>query len=164
MLGYILRRIGMMIPTLVVISIISFVIIQLPPGDYLTSYAMALRASGEEVDEVEIENLRQRYGLGQPVYVQYYKWISGIILRGDWGQSMEWRKPVKDLIWERLALTVFLSLIAISVSWFVAIPVGLIFDSHTSSYGSTSELFMQLVKRSASVIKQINILIIFIPP
>jgi len=133
MLGYILRRIAMMIPTLVVISIISFVIIQLPPGDYLTSYAMALAASGEAVDETEIENLRQRYGLGQPVYVQYYKWISGILLRGDWGQSMEWRKPVKDLIWERMALTVFLSLIAISVSWFVAIPVGVFSAVHQYS-------------------------------
>jgi peptide/nickel transport system permease protein len=111
MLGYILRRVGMMIPTLIVISMLSFIIIQLPPGDYLTSYAMALRQSGEEVDEIEIAMLRERYGLGQPVYVQYYKWISGIILRGDWGQSMEWRKPVKDLIWERMALTVFLSLI-----------------------------------------------------
>jgi len=124
MLGYILRRIGMMIPTLAIISVISFVIIQLPPGDYLTSYAATLRATGDAVDEAEIESLRLRYGLGEPIYVQYYKWMSGILLRGDWGQSMEWRKPVKDLIWERMALTVFLSLIAISVSWFIAIPVG----------------------------------------
>jgi peptide/nickel transport system permease protein len=124
MLGYILRRIAMMIPTLAIISIISFVIIQLPPGDYLTSYAATLRATGDAVDEAEIESLRQRYGLGQPVYVQYYKWMSGILLHGDWGQSMEWQKPVKELIWERMALTVFLSLVAISVSWFIAIPVG----------------------------------------
>jgi len=123
----------MMIPTLIVISMLSFVIIQLPPGDYLTSYVMNLRQSGEEVDEIEIQNLRQRYGLGQPVYVQYYKWISGILLRGDWGQSMEWRKPVKDLIWERMALTVFLSLIAISVSWFIAIPVGVFSATHQYS-------------------------------
>jgi peptide/nickel transport system permease protein len=124
MLGYILRRIGMMIPTLVVISMLSFVIIQLPPGDYLTSYVATLRATGDEVDQAELESLQQRYGLGQPIYVQYYKWISGIILHGDWGQSMEWRKPVKELIWERMALTVFLSLVSITVSWFVAIPVG----------------------------------------
>ena len=133
MLGYILRRIGMMIPTLAIISIISFVIIQLPPGDYLTSYAATLRATGDAVDEAEIASLRERYGLGQPVYVQYYKWMSGILLRGDWGQSMEWRKPVKDLIWERMALTVFLSLIAISVSWFVAIPVGVFSAVHQYS-------------------------------
>ncbi|MBN1873635.1 MAG: ABC transporter permease [Anaerolineae bacterium] len=124
MVGYILRRVGMMIPTILVISVISFVIIQLPPGDYLTSYAMGLRQQGEYVDEAELEALRVRYGLGQPVYVQYWKWISGIILRGDWGQSMEWQRPVKDLIWDRMALTVFLSLISVLVSWFVAIPVG----------------------------------------
>ncbi len=133
MLRYILRRILMMFPTLVVISMISFVIIQLPPGDYLTSYVMQLRQEGEDVDEEEIEMLERRYGLGQPVYVQYYKWASGILLRGDWGQSMEWRKPVKDLIWERMALTVFLSLIAISVSWFIAIPVGVFSATHQYS-------------------------------
>ena len=85
------------------------------------------------MDEIEIQRLRERYGLGQPVYVQYYKWISGILLHGDWGQSMEWRKPVKDLIWERMALTVFLSLIAISVSWFIAIPVGVFSAVHQYS-------------------------------
>lgn len=133
MLRYILRRVLMMVPTLVVISMISFVIIQLPPGDYLTSYVMQLRQEGEDVDEEEIEMLERRYGLGQPIYVQYYKWASGILLRGDWGQSMEWRKPVKDLIWERMALTVFLSLIAISVSWFIAIPVGVFSATHQYS-------------------------------
>ncbi|MEJ5311359.1 MAG: ABC transporter permease [Anaerolineae bacterium] len=133
MLGYILRRIGMMIPTLIVISMLSFVIIQLPPGDYLTSYAASLRATGDAVDEAELASLRERYGLGQPIYVQYYKWISGIILRGDWGQSMEWRKPVKELIWERMALTVFLSLVAVSVSWFIAIPVGVFSATHQYS-------------------------------
>jgi peptide/nickel transport system permease protein len=133
MLGYILRRIAMMIPTLAVISIISFVIIQLPPGDYLTSYAATLRATGDAVDEAEIASLRERYGLGQPVYVQYYKWISGILLHGDWGQSMEWRKPVKDLIWERLALTIVLSASSLFVSWFIAIPVGVYSATHQYS-------------------------------
>ncbi len=133
MLGYILRRIAMMIPTLIIISMISFIIIQLPPGDYLTSYAMQLRQMGENVDETEIASLRERYGLGQPVYVQYYKWVSGIILRGDWGQSMEWQKPVKDLIWERMALTVFLSLVSVMVSWFIAIPVGVFSATHQYS-------------------------------
>lgn len=133
MLKYILKRIGIMIPTVIVISMISFAIIQLPPGDYLTSYVAGLRQMGDNVDETEIEALRQRYGLGQPVYVQYYKWVSGIILRGDWGQSMEWRKPVKDLIWERMALTVALSLVSVLVSWFVAIPVGVFSATHQYS-------------------------------
>ena len=133
MLGYILRRVGMMIPTLIVISIISFAIIQLPPGDYLTSYVANLRQEGDQVDEAEIEMLKQRYGLGQPVHVQYAKWITGIVLRNDWGQSMEWQKPVKDLIWERMALTVFLSSISVLVSWFVAIPVGVFSATHQYS-------------------------------
>jgi peptide/nickel transport system permease protein len=133
MLKYILRRVVIMVPTLIVISMISFAVIQLPPGDYLTSYVAGLRQMGDTVDETELANLKERYGLGQPVYVQYYKWVSGIVLRGDWGQSMEWRKPVKDLIWERMGLTVFLSLIAILVSWFVAIPVGVFSATHQYS-------------------------------
>jgi len=133
MLGYILRRILLMIPTLFIISIISFVIIQLPPGDYLTSYVATLRSQGDIVDEEEIAMLQERYGLGQPIYVQYYKWISGIILRGDWGQSMEWQKPVKELIWERMALTVVLSGVSLLVTWFVAIPVGVYSATHQYS-------------------------------
>jgi peptide/nickel transport system permease protein len=133
MLAYILRRVMLMIPTLLVISIISFAVIQLPPGDYLTSYAAQLRETGDIVDEAELEVLKERYGLGQPVYVQYYKWVSGIILRGDWGQSMEWQRPVKDLIWGRMALTMVLSGISLLVSWFVAIPVGVYSATHQYS-------------------------------
>src|SRR5512145_2593297 len=105
MLGYILRRIGIMIPTLFIISIVTFVIIQLPPGDFLTSYVATLRTQGEVIDDEEIEVLRERYGLNQPLYVQYGKWIWGIASRGDWGQSMSLQKPVKDLIWERMTLS-----------------------------------------------------------
>ncbi len=133
MLVYILRRVLLMIPTLFVISIISFVVIQLPPGDYLSSYVATLRQQGDELDEAELAALEQRYGLGRPIYVQYYKWISGIILRGDWGQSMEWQQPVKDLIWERMALTVVLSGTSLLVSWFVAIPVGVYSATHQYS-------------------------------
>ena len=97
MLGYILRRIGIMIPTLFIISVISFVVIQLPPGDFLTTYMMTLRQQGEYIDEEQIEVMRVRYGFGEPVYVQYGKWVWGIVSRGDWGQSMEWQRPVKEL-------------------------------------------------------------------
>ncbi|MEJ2555360.1 MAG: ABC transporter permease [Anaerolineae bacterium] len=133
MLGYILRRVLLMIPTLLVISVISFVIIQLPPGDYLTTYAAQMSSQGDTIDAQALDALKERYGLGEPIYVQYFKWISGIILRGDWGQSMEWQKPVKDLIWERLALTMLLSSVAILVSWFVAIPVGVYSATHQYS-------------------------------
>ena len=133
MAAYIARRFLLMIPTLIVISIISFMVIQLPPGDYLTSYAAQLRQQGEIVQEAELASLKERYGLGQPVYVQYFKWIRGIITRGDWGQSMEWQRPVKEIIWERLALTVVLSLISISVSWLIGIPAGVYSATHQYS-------------------------------
>lgn len=133
MLQYLIKRLLYMIPTLLIISVISFIIIQLPPGDYLTSYVAQLRQTGDYVDEEEIESLKIRYGLGQPVYVQYYKWVSGIILRGDWGQSMEWQKPVRELIWERLALTVALSASTMLVGWLISIPVGVYAATHQYS-------------------------------
>jgi len=133
MLGYILRRIGIMIPTLFAISIISFIVIQLPPGDYLTSYAASLRSQGDNVQDDVINALRDRYGLGQPVYVQYGKWVWGILSRGDWGQSMEFNQPVKDLIWERMGLTMVLSLMTLMVSWFIAIPLGVYSATHQYS-------------------------------
>jgi len=133
MFGYVMRRVLLMIPTLFLISIISFVAIQLPPGDYLTSYVAQLRTMGDNIDEEQIASLRERYGLGQPIYVQYGKWIWGIITRGDWGQSLEWQKPVKDLIWERLGLTMVLSLVSLFVSWFVAIPIGVYSATHQYS-------------------------------
>jgi len=131
---YILKRILYMVPTLIVISIISFVIIQLPPGDFLTSYVAQLRMEGEDVDAEEIAALKQRYGLGQPVYVQYWKWISGILFRGDWGQSIEWQKPVRDLIGERMALTIALNLFTMLFSWVVSIPVGVYSATHQYSW------------------------------
>lgn len=134
MLQYILRRVLMMIPTLLVVSMLSFLIIQLPPGDFLTSYAAQLRQQGDNVQQEELEALRIRYGLDQPFYVQYGKWISGILLRNDWGQSLEWRKPVRDLIGERIALTMVISGTALLVSWFVAIPIGVYSATHQYSF------------------------------
>jgi peptide/nickel transport system permease protein len=133
MFGYIMRRVLIMIPTLFLISIISFVAIQLPPGDFMTSYVAGLRTMGENIEQEAIDNLRARYGLGEPIYVQYAKWIGGILLRGDWGQSMEWQKPVKELIGERILLTVVLSLVSLFVSWFVAIPIGVYSATHQYS-------------------------------
>lgn len=134
MLLFIVRRVLYMIPTLFVVSLLSFAIIQAPPGDFLTSYAAQLRAQGDAVDEAQLAALRERYGLGQPIYVQYTKWITGILLRNDWGQSFEWQKPVKELIGERLALTAFLSLTSLFVSWFVAIPIGVYSATHQYSW------------------------------
>jgi peptide/nickel transport system permease protein len=133
MLGYIIRRVLLMIPTVFLISIVSFVALLLPPGDYLTSYAAQLSSAGESVDQEAINSLRERYGLGQPVYIQYGKWIYGIITRGDWGQSMEWQTPVSKLIWERMGLTVALAVFSLLISWLIAIPVGVYTATHQYS-------------------------------
>ena len=134
MLQFILRRTLMMIPTLFAVSMLAFLIVQLPPGDFLTSYTAQLRQQGDSIQEEELEALRERYGLDQPFYVQYGKWISGILLRNDWGQSLEWRKPVHDLIGERIALTMVISGTALIVSWFVAIPIGVYSATHQYSF------------------------------
>ena len=134
MAKYILRRLIFMIPTLFVISLISFMIIQLPPGDFLTSYVATLRQQGEDIDEDVIQALERQYGLGQPAYVQYGKWIGNILTRGDFGLSFEWRRPVSELIWERLGLTVFISLLTILLTWLIAIPTAVYVATHQYSF------------------------------
>jgi len=114
-----------MIPTLFVISLVSFTIIQLPPGDYLTSLVASMAATGETIDRAALVALEQRYGLGQPIYVQYWKWISAILLRGDFGQSFEWNQPVSTLLWGRLALTFMISIFTLLFTWAVAFPIGI---------------------------------------
>lgn len=125
MAQFILRRILIMIPTLFVTSIVAFVVIQLPPGDFLTSYIANLSASGEQVEAHVIEALNDRFGLDQPMHVQYFKWISNIITKGDFGQSFAWRTPVEDLIWGRLGLTVLISVATLIFTWIIAFPVGI---------------------------------------
>ena len=134
MVKYIVRRVFFMIPTLFVISVVSFILIQLPPGDFLTTYVATLRQQGEDIDARAIEALREQYGLGQPIYVQYWKWISGILTEGDFGLSFEWRRPVADLIWERLGLTVFISFLTILVTWLIAIPTAVYVATHQYSF------------------------------
>ena len=123
MLRYIGWRVLLMIPTLFVISIVSFAVIQLPPGDFLTSYVAGISARGETIDEAEIQALRNAYGLGQPMYVQYFKWMSGV-LRGDFGQSFTWRVSVSALIWDRVWLTILVSFVTLMFTWIVAFPIG----------------------------------------
>jgi peptide/nickel transport system permease protein len=114
-----------MIPSLFVISFLAFVLIQLPPGDYVTTYIATLAASNEVVDQNQAADLRQRFGLDQPMIVQYWKWITGILLRGDFGLSFEWQQPVSELIWERMALTLVLTFSTLLATWGIALPVGI---------------------------------------
>ncbi len=124
MIAYIIRRILIMIPTLIAISIISFIIIQLPPGDFLTTYVSQLSASGETVDQAELEALKERFGLDEPLYKQYLKWAMNF-LQGDFGHSFEWNKPVSELIGERLSLTVIISICTILFTWAISLPIGI---------------------------------------
>ncbi len=124
MAKFILKRILWMIPSLVVVSFLAFVLIQLPPGDYVTTYIATLAASNEVVDQNTANDLRQRFGLDQPMIVQYLKWITGIVTRGDFGLSFEWQQPVADLIWERMALTLLLTFSTLLATWAIALPIG----------------------------------------
>jgi|SRR5450759_2156604 peptide/nickel transport system permease protein len=124
MLEYIGRRLLLLIPTVIVISMISFILIQLPPGDFLTSYLMQLESQGQVIEPSVINNLRVAYGLDQPMPIQYLKWVAGM-LHGQFGQSLAWNVPVKDLIWERLGLTFALSMSSLIFIWLVAFPVGI---------------------------------------
>jgi peptide/nickel transport system permease protein len=133
MLGYIARRVLLAVPTLFGISVLSFVIMQLPPGDFLSSYAATLAQQGEGIAVEQLEQLRVAYGLGEPFYVQYWKWISGIVLRGDFGVSLQWRMPVGQLIWDRMGWTVFLSALTIGVGYLIAIPIGVYSATHQYS-------------------------------
>jgi peptide/nickel transport system permease protein len=125
MIKFIIKRVLYMIPTLIGISILSFFIIQLPPGDYLTSKVAGMIEQGQTIDVGTLELWKNRYGLDQPVIVQYWKWISAIIARGDFGLSFEWNRPVKDLIWGRLGLTFLLSFSTLIFIWIVAFPIGI---------------------------------------
>jgi len=123
-----------MIPTLILIAVVSFIIIQLPPGDFLTSYIAQLSQTGETVDEATIAALRKRYGLDQPYYVQFFMWVWGM-LHGDFGQSFEWNRPVSQLIWERLALTIAVSTFTMVFTWILSFPIGLYSATHQYSGG-----------------------------
>ncbi|MBY5336470.1 ABC transporter permease [Rhizobium leguminosarum] len=124
MLVFIAKRFLWMIPSLFAVSFLAFVLIQLPPGDYVTTYIATLAASNEIVDQNTAAQLRERFGLGDPMLVQYFKWIWGILTRGDFGISFEWQQPVSDLIWERMALTLVLALSTLIATWAIALPIG----------------------------------------
>ncbi|MCC9077439.1 ABC transporter permease [Litorilinea aerophila] len=131
---YLIRRILLMIPTLFAVTLISFAIIEAPPGDYLDSYVNNLISQQQAVDPAEIEALRARYGLGQPWYVRYFRWMNGI-LHGDLGRSLEWNQPVSKLILERLPWSLTISLASFAFSYLLALPIGLYSATHQYSPG-----------------------------
>ena len=134
MLRYVLRRILAMIPTLLVISMLVFVIIQLPPGDYLESHIAELQSQGEAVDEQKIQFLREQYGLDKPLPEQYWYWLIGM-LQGDFGYSFEYDLPVTEVVGDRLFLTVIIATATILFTWMIAFPIGIYSATHQYSWG-----------------------------
>jgi peptide/nickel transport system permease protein len=124
LLAYIGRRALLAVFTVWAISALAFLIIQLPPGDYVTSYIAQMASMGSVVSDEEAQNLRIQYGLGQPIYVQYLKWMK-LVVQGNFGMSMEWRRPVTEVIGDRLWLTMVVSVAALLLTWILALPIGI---------------------------------------
>lgn len=142
---YILRRILYMVPTLIAISLVSFAIVVLPPGDFLDTYVAGLEAAGGEVSADALQALRERYGLGEPLHVQYWKWITGIVLHGDFGWSFEWQRPVADLLWERVALTFVVSFASLLLVYLIAFPIGIYSAVNKYSLGDYAFTFVGFI-------------------
>lgn len=133
MLGFLIRRTLTMIVTMLVISVLVFVIIQLPPGDYLTTYIEELKSQGETVDPKKIEFLREQYGLDRPLYEQYLGWVTGL-MRGDLGYSFEYNLPVADIVGDRLFLSMLLNIATVIFVYLVSFPIGIYSATHQYSW------------------------------
>ncbi len=134
MLSYIVRRILYMIVMVVLVSFVSFLIIELPPGDFLTQKLQELQARGDRSAELRIEEYRARYKLDEPIMERYWNWISNFI-RGDFGESFEFERPVREIIGQRALLSVILALSSITIVWLLAIPIGVYSATHQYSLG-----------------------------
>lgn len=144
MLSYLIQRILIMIPTLFAISIITFVIIQLPPGDYLSTYIAELQSQGENVDIAKIEALRAQYGLDKSMIEQYWFWVFGL-LQGDLGFSFEYQLPVSEVVGDRLLLTLILNFTTILFIWLVSFPIGIYSATHQYSWGDYGLTFIGFI-------------------
>ena len=141
MLRYILHRILVMVPTLVAISIVTFTIIQLPPGDYLSTMLSELQSQGEGVQREKIEYLRQLYGLDRPMWEQYLYWAAGL-LRGDLGYSFEYDRPVNEVIGDRVFLTFLISFATILFTWVISFPIAIYSATHKYSWADHGLTFL----------------------
>jgi peptide/nickel transport system permease protein len=148
--NYLVYRLLIMIPTLLAISVIIFVIIQLPPGDYFTTYIEELRSQGEAVPEDRIRFLMEQYGFDRPMWLQYLYWVGGL-LKGDLGYSFEYNLPVSEVVGDRLGLTVLVSFATIVFTYIVAFPIGVWSATHQysmSDYTFTTFGFLGLAMPS----------------
>ena len=145
MLAFIARRILQMIPLLIGLSIIIFVIIQLPPGDFVTTRINQLRVAGVQMEDSEISRLMGMYNLDKPLYMQYLLWIKGIVLEGNLGRSMESERLVTEVIGDRLALTMVISLLTLAFTYAVAIPIGIVAATRQYSFVDYAATFVGFV-------------------
>ena len=146
MLGYFLRRIGYMAIVLILVSVVSFYIVNLPPGSWIESYALELIAEGGDIaDQAELDFLTRRYGLDRPLHIQYVRWIVPVVTQGDFGQSFEWQQPVWGLIRERLLLTMVISTASIIFIYAVSIPIALYSATRQYSLGDYFFSFLGLI-------------------
>jgi peptide/nickel transport system permease protein len=141
MISYLGRRLFTMMWTLVGISILVFIIIQLPPGDYLTTYIAEIQAQGETVGDDKVQFLREQYGLDKPLWQQYLVWATGL-LRGDLGYSFEYNQPVSEVIGDRLILTLLLNFLTVVFVYVVSFPIGVYSATHQYSFGDHSLSFI----------------------
>ncbi|MET7336537.1 ABC transporter permease [Nonomuraea sp. NPDC005650] len=145
MLGYFGRRLVYVVVTLWAISIVTFVIINLPPGDYVSTLVANAQAGGEGITPAEIANLRHRYGLDDPLLLQYWRWITAILLHGDFGQSFAWNQAVSTLIGERVALSAVLSISSLLMVWAIAFPIGIYSAVKQYSWGDYGFSFLGFI-------------------
>ena len=135
MQSYLLQRLIYMIFLLWLVSIVTFVVIQLPPGDYLSTYISRLeQQSGGTVSDEEIQALPEQHGMDLPMYKRYLRWL-GQVFQGEYGFSYDWQQPVSDIIWERLALTFFIGIVSVIITYAIAIPIGIYSATHQYSVG-----------------------------
>lgn len=133
MAQYIIKRLLLLPVLLFIFSILAFALIQAPPGDFISSYIAELASSGSNMEQAQIDALRSQYGLDQPMYVQYFKWV-GNLLQGNLGISLDWRKSNAELISERLVLTLLLGAFTLIITWSIAIPMGIYSATHQYSF------------------------------
>jgi peptide/nickel transport system permease protein len=134
MFGYIVHRLLIMIPTLIAISLVIFIIIKLPPGDYFSTYIAELQSQGEAVDPQKIRFLMEQYGFDKPAWQQYLFWVTGL-LHGDMGFSFEYNMPVRQVVGDRLLLTFIVSFTTIIFTYLIAFPIGVYSATHQYGWG-----------------------------
>ncbi|HIE29600.1 TPA: ABC transporter permease [Candidatus Poribacteria bacterium] len=162
MITYIIRRILIAIPTLFAISIIGFIIIQLPEGDYLDRKIQQLEEEfGDSSSLARVEELRVRYGLDKPMWMRYFKWLSGFV-RGDFGESFEYEREVNELIWERLTYTLLISIGSLIFTYIIAIPVGIYSATHKYQWSDNTLTFLAFVGMSLPAFLVALALMVFI--